>query len=162
MGGIHAHHFFVFGLRDFIDAQIDRLCQDHHVTWGDTLESRCNLLRRAPHQELARRDEAELHADAVGVLDRHAEVLGPRCLMVLGLLGIERRNGGRRGIGGPTVPAGLGAVGRVVALLRDLDLRSVGNLDLRLCAILVRDRDDDHTQQQHERSGSASGEQPPR
>ena len=118
LGGIHAHHFFILRLRDFIYAQINRLRQDHLVLRSfrldallpllvvrGNLESLFNLLLGATHRELAGRDEAELHAEGVGVLDRHAEVLGPRHLMLLGLLGIKRRDGGRRCLGGPTVPA---------------------------------------------------------
>lgn len=54
------------------------------------------FFRRTAHHELTRRDEAELHADGVFVLDRHADVLRPRFLMLLRLRGIKRRNRWRR------------------------------------------------------------------
>ena len=51
---------------------------------------------RTSHRELARRDQAELHADAVRILDRHTEVLGPGFLMSFGLRSVEGGDGGRR------------------------------------------------------------------
>ena len=49
--------------------------------------------------ELARRNEHQLHADRVGDLDRHAEVLGPGLLMLFGFRGVEGGDGGRRSAG---------------------------------------------------------------
>ena len=124
VGRIYSHHFFILGLRDFIHAQIDRLRQDHLVPRGFRLdallhvlvirddilegrfdEDRFDLERRAAHREFARRDKSELHADGVGVLDRHVEVLGPRLLVFLRLLGIKWRNRRRWCLGRPTMPA---------------------------------------------------------
>ena len=117
-GGIDAHDLFVFRLSDFVDAQVDRLRQDDLVLRRFALhaflpapvselklEGLFNLLLRAAHREFARRDKSELHADGVGVLDRHVEVLGPRLLVFLRLLGIKWRNRRRWCLGRPTMPA---------------------------------------------------------
>ena len=56
-------------------------------------ERRGDLLIRAAHQELARRNQHHLRPDAVRRLDRRAKILGPGGLMGLGL---RRR---RRGLG---------------------------------------------------------------
>ncbi len=56
----------------------------------DIFEGRFDLCGYASHQEFSWRDEAELHADAVRVLNRHAEMLGPRFLMRERLSGVKR------------------------------------------------------------------------
>ena len=84
-----------FALHAFLPAPVSEL----------KLEGLFNLLLRAAHREFARRDKSELHADGIRVLDRHVEVLGPRLLVFLRLLGIKRRNRRRWCLGRPTMPA---------------------------------------------------------
>jgi hypothetical protein len=72
-------------LRDFVDTEVDRLCDNFFVSRGfafnDGLEvfgvtsqpkGVVNLRFGAPHHEFARWDEDELHADAVFIFHRHA------------------------------------------------------------------------------------------
>src|SRR3979490_930288 len=101
-----------------MDAEVDRLRQNHLVlrsftpdqvlhlpVFARSLEGLFNFGRRGPHYELPWRDEDELHAEGVGVLDRYLEVGSPFLLMLLRLFGIERRNRWRRSVGGPALPA---------------------------------------------------------
>ncbi len=64
------------------------------------LKQRCDFLRGRAHHKLARRDEDQLHADGVGLLRRHAEMLRPGRLMLFGFLLVERCDGGRGSPGG--------------------------------------------------------------
>jgi len=94
--------------RDFVLPQIVRLAYGHWQLWSfgfhprhlptqcHACEDSFDLRLAGAHQELARRNQAELHADGVGVFDWHSEVPGPGILMCLRLGGVERGDGERR------------------------------------------------------------------
>jgi hypothetical protein len=56
----------------------------------DHREDRIELLFRAPHRELARRQQDQLHAERVGADDLLADVLSPLSLDVLHLFCRQR------------------------------------------------------------------------
>src|SRR5262249_25684626 len=66
-----------FVLRSFTGQSV----LDPGVNW--LREPEVDFLLRRSHRKLAGRDESQLHADAVGELDRHAEMLGPGFLELL-------------------------------------------------------------------------------
>src|SRR5262245_38179817 len=88
------------------------------------LEPEVDFLLRRSHRELAGWDDSQLHAGAVGELDRHAEVLRPGFLMSASLRGVEGDNRGRWCVGRPAVPArpchGLRITGGLVGVGRSL------------------------------------------
>jgi len=67
-----------------------------------TTRCRRTIRFRAPHLELARRDQVLFHANGVRGLDRHAEVIGPCFLMGFGLDVSKRSNCRRRSRRRPT------------------------------------------------------------
>ena len=84
------HHPLVLLLRHLVHAQVKRLGDPHPVLWPlarqmllvplviiRSLQLLFDQFLGRAHHELTRRDEHQLHADGVGHLDRHAEVLGP-------------------------------------------------------------------------------------
>ena len=89
---VAAHHRLPLLLRHQVLAQVERLGDPHPVLRLLGVLGVLIRIGRA-HQELARRDEHELHANRVGHLDRHAEVLRPRFLVFLGFRCVERGDG---------------------------------------------------------------------
>ena len=91
---IRPHQSFEVSLRHFIHIQQKRLSQRDLVqcfifvaTW---------LSFSAAHHKLTRRNHHELHADAIGCLNRYAKMIGPCFLMHFGLCSVERGDGERR------------------------------------------------------------------
>ncbi|HUY34057.1 MAG TPA: hypothetical protein VMV69_15015 [Pirellulales bacterium] len=91
-------------LRHFATAQIKRLCQFHTVPRAFAteptlpirvpggLDERVDLLLRAAHHELTRRDQTQFHSQRVFDVDFRVQVFRPGFLISNRLLGVERGN----------------------------------------------------------------------
>ena len=99
---IRPHHPLVLPLRHLVHAQVKRLRDPHAVLVFVVLTLRLSL--RRPHQELPRRDQRQLHADAVGDVPGKTQVISPCLLVLLRGLGIEGCNSEGRCFGWRCLP----------------------------------------------------------
>jgi len=93
---------------DFVSTEPERLCNPDAMLGGfgwqtvdvptalGFLQKLSDFRLRRSHVELARRDEDEPHADRIGHLDGHAQILGPGLLMLAGHRRVKGCDGQRR------------------------------------------------------------------